>query len=114
MFLATDFRWQRARRERSRIEPRIYTVDSPSEPLLNRLAADGLESRRQSGAGTGGAMRGKLGGDGGDGDGSVYAVGVNDEIERQPLLDLRTRLVLWLLCLAFLGLVYWGIRPPGI
>ena len=57
-------------------------------------------------------MRVRPGGDDVDGDGRVYAVSMDREAERQPLLDLRTRLVLWLLCLLFLGIVYWGMHQP--
>ena len=57
-------------------------------------------------------MRGNPAASKGDGDGGVYSVSLGDKAEQEPLLDLRTRLVLWLLCLAFFGLVYWGVRTP--
>ncbi len=49
-----------------------------------------------------------------EGDKGVYRVVLEEELERIPLLDLRTRLVLWLLCLVFLGLVYWGVQSPTL
>jgi len=55
-------------------------------------------------------MREKRRGSRADGDGSVYPPFALKEIEDQPLLDLRTRLVLWFLCLFFLGLVYLGLH----
>jgi hypothetical protein len=36
-----------------------------------------------------------------------------DDVE-QPLMDLRTRLVLWILCLFFLSLVYVGFNGPPV
>ncbi len=57
-------------------------------------------------------MRGKSAGKRTDGDFGAYSVHIIDEFEQQPLLDLRTRLVLWILCLVFLGLVYWGLHTP--
>ena len=49
-----------------------------------------------------------------DGDVEVYSVDLSDGAEKQPLLDLRTRLVLWVLCLVFFGLVYWGLNAPMV
>lgn len=36
-----------------------------------------------------------------------------DEVQ-QPLVDLRTRLVLWILCLFFLSLLYLGLNGPPV
>ena len=44
-----------------------------------------------------------------DGDVEVYSAIPTEEMERQPLFDLRTRMVVWVLCLIFLGLIYVGI-----
>ena len=44
-----------------------------------------------------------------DSDVDVYSAVATEELDRQPLVDLRTRLVVWVLCLLFLGLVYLGI-----
>ena len=51
-----------------------------------------------------------------DGDGGVYSSSVIHEIEdvEQPLVDLRTRLVLWILCLFFLSLLYVGLSGPSV
>ena len=45
----------------------------------------------------------------GDGDVEVYSAISTEELDRQPLFDLRTRLVIWVLCLLFFGLVYLQI-----
>jgi len=45
---------------------------------------------------------------------SVYSFSNAEEVEEQPLLDLRTRLVLWFLCLFFVGLVYLGLNGPPV
>lgn len=51
----------------------------------------------------------------GDGDSNVYSIaGIQEVEEEQPLLDLRTRLVLWFLCLFFFGLVYLGLNGPPV
>jgi hypothetical protein len=44
----------------------------------------------------------------------VYSLPIVEEVEEQPLLDLRTRLVLWFLCLFFVGLVYLGLNGPPV
>jgi hypothetical protein len=44
-----------------------------------------------------------------DGDVDVYSAVPTEELERQPLFDLRTRLVVWVLCLLFVGLLYLRI-----
>lgn len=44
-----------------------------------------------------------------DGDVEVYSAVPTEELDGQPLFDLRTRMVVWVLCLLFLGLVYVGI-----
>ena len=44
-----------------------------------------------------------------DGDIDVYLAVSTEESDSQPLFDLRTRLVVWVLCLLFFGLVYLGI-----
>ena len=44
-----------------------------------------------------------------EGDVEVYSAVPTEELDRQPLVDLRTRLVVWVLCLLFLGLIYVGI-----
>ena len=51
-----------------------------------------------------------------DGDAGRQTSSVVREIEdlEQPLMDLRTRLVLWILCLFFLGLVYVGFNGPPV
>lgn len=54
-------------------------------------------------------MLGKPAGKKVGGDVEVYSIHLDEKLDRQPLLDLRTRLVLWVLCLLFVGLVYWGL-----
>lgn len=54
-------------------------------------------------------MRDELVRTGPDGDVSIYSAPVVEELEHEPLLDLRTRLVLWLLCLLVVGLVFVGL-----
>lgn len=51
-----------------------------------------------------------------DGDVSVYYSSAIHEIDeaKQPLVDLRTRLVLWILCLFFLSLLYLGLNGPPV
>ena len=44
-----------------------------------------------------------------DGDVEVYSAVPTEKLDRQPLFDLRTRLVVWVLCLMFFGLIYVGI-----
>ena len=48
------------------------------------------------------------------GDDEVYSAVPNEDLDRQPLFDLRTRMVVWLLCLLFFGLVYPGFNASGI
>jgi len=59
-------------------------------------------------------MRGERSGSSADGDVGVYSSATIHEIEdvEQPLVDLRTRLVLWILCLFFLSLLYLGLNGP--
>ena len=64
--------------------------------------------------GRGGAMRAKRAKPKGDGDAGVYSITSLKEVEEQPLLDLRTRLVLWFLCLFFFGLVYLGLNGAPV
>ncbi len=61
-------------------------------------------------------MRGEEVGSRSDGDVGVYNSSVIHEIDNveQPLVDLRTRLVLWILCLFFLSLLYLGLNGPPI
>ena len=59
-------------------------------------------------------MRGKPVVSGPDGDAGAYSVFSMEDAERQPLFDLRTRLVLWILCLIIVGLVYLGLSSPPI
>ncbi len=59
-------------------------------------------------------MRGKRAKSAADGDAGVYSITALKEVEEQPLLDLRTRLVLWLLCLFFFGLVYLGLNGAPV
>lgn len=59
-------------------------------------------------------MRGERAGSGADSDLSVYRSSTMKEIEEQPLLDLRTRLVLWILGLFFLSLVYLGLNGAPV
>lgn len=61
-------------------------------------------------------MHGDRAGSGTDRDVGVYNSSVIHEIEdvEQPLVDLRTRLVLWILCLFFLSLLYIGLNGPPI
>jgi len=47
-----------------------------------------------------------------DGDFDVYSVGDQQDVDEQPLFDLRTRLVIWVLCLLIVGLVYLGLHSP--
>ena len=54
------------------------------------------------------------GGSKAEGDVSVYSLSAIKEVEEQPLLDLRTRLVLWFLCLVFVSLVYLGLNGPPV
>ena len=49
-----------------------------------------------------------------DGDAGVYSITALKEVEEQPLFDLRTRLVLWFLCLFFFGLVYLGLNGARV
>jgi hypothetical protein len=48
-----------------------------------------------------------------DGDAYVHARFAEDLSDRIPLLDLRTRLVLLVLTLAFVVLVYLGLQPAA-
>ena len=59
-------------------------------------------------------MRGKWAKSSGDGDAGVYSITALKEVDKQPLLDLRTRLVLWFLCLFFFGLVYLGLNGTPV
>jgi len=61
-------------------------------------------------------MRRERAGSRADGDAGVYSSPVIHEIEEaeQPLVDLRTRLVLWILCLFFLSLLYLGLNGPTV
>jgi len=61
-------------------------------------------------------MRGEQAGSGADSDVGVYTSSTIHEIEdlEQPLVDLRTRLVLWILCLFFLSLLYLGLNGPPV
>ena len=45
-------------------------------------------------------------------DNSVVVQEIDDV--RPPLVDLRTRLVLWILCLFFLSLLYLGLNGPPV
>lgn len=45
-----------------------------------------------------------------EGDAAVYSTLMADPSDRLPLFDLRTRLVLWILGLVFVGLVYLGLQ----
>ena len=47
-------------------------------------------------------------------DDEVYSAVPTEELDRQPLFDLRTRMVVWLLCLLFFGLVYLGLYSSSI
>lgn len=57
-------------------------------------------------------MRARGGGSRSDNEMGAFASSVIHEIEddEQPLVDLRTRLVLWILCLFFLSLLYVGLN----
>lgn len=61
-------------------------------------------------------MRGERSGSRADSDVGVYDSATIHEIEdvEQPLVDLRTRLVLWILCLFFLSLLYLGLSGPPV
>ncbi len=54
-------------------------------------------------------MHGERAGSRADSDVQVYYPSGMREVEEQPVLDLRTRLVLWFLGLFFVGLVYLGL-----
>ncbi len=49
-----------------------------------------------------------------EGDAQVYTTLVTESPDRLPLLDLRTRLVLWILGLVFVGLVYLGLQSSAV
>ena len=59
-------------------------------------------------------MDGSRAGSGEDSGVSAYSFPIVEEVEEQPLLDMRTRLVLWFLCLFFVGLVYLGLNGPPV
>lgn len=59
-------------------------------------------------------MRAKPVGFRSEGDAEVYATVVTEPSDRLPLLDLRTRLVLWILGLVFVGLVYLGLNSTAV
>ena len=61
-------------------------------------------------------MRAERGGSVADTDVGVYSSSEIDEIDdaEQPLVDLRTRLVLWILCLFFLSLLYLGLNGAPV
>lgn len=61
-------------------------------------------------------MRGERAGSRAENDGGVYQTSVIYEIEddEQPLVDLRTRMVIWILCLFFLSLVYLGLNGTPV
>ena len=61
-------------------------------------------------------MRGERRGARADTDvGASYSSAVRDiDEEEQPLVDLRTRLVLWILCLFFLSLLYLGLSGTSV
>jgi len=61
-------------------------------------------------------MRGERARSKSDGDMGVYYSSAIHEIDdaKQPLVDLRTRLVLWILCLFFLSLLYLGLNGPPV
>lgn len=61
-------------------------------------------------------MRGEQAGSRADVDAGVHHSSAVREIEdaEQPLVDLRTRLVLWILCLFFLSLLYLGLNGPPV
>lgn len=49
-----------------------------------------------------------------EGDAGVYSTLMADPPDRLPLFDLRTRLVLWILGLVFVGLVYLGLQSSAM
>jgi len=61
-------------------------------------------------------MRGDRAGSRANSDVGVYNSATIHEIDdvEQPLVDLRTRLVLWILCLFFLSLLYLGLNGPPV
>jgi len=61
-------------------------------------------------------MREDQAGSRGDGGAGVYNSSAVTEIDdaEQPLVDLRTRLVLWILCLFFLSLLYLGLNGSPV
>jgi hypothetical protein len=87
----------------------IYTFKETSHwPTLNRRwARRGLAIETIWSAG--GAMRVTPQVSRADGDVDVYSAVPTEELDRQPLFDLRTRLVVWVLCLLFFGLIYLRI-----